>query len=78
MCRLFPCIPIFRRFFFDKKCKNNVFVYGVKNCIFFVKNVCFGVKKGISENMTRGGPKTYYYPHLQLHSPHGLLSKYNS
>ena len=51
---------------------------GLKISLFFVKNVCFGVKKGISENMARGGPKTYYYPHLQHHSPHGLLSKYNS
>ena len=51
---------------------------GLKISFFFVKNVCFGVKKGISENMARGDPKTYYYPYLQHHSPHGLLSKYNS
>ena len=48
MCRLFPCIPIFRRFFI-KKCKKNVCVVGLKIVLLLVKNVFFGVKKGMSK-----------------------------
>ena len=33
---------------------------GFKITLLLVKNVRFGVKKGISEIMARGGPKTYY------------------
>ena len=32
MCKLFPCIPIFRGFFI-KKCKKMSLCDGVKNCI---------------------------------------------
>ena len=49
MCRLFPCIPIFRGFFLIKKCKKCVCVLVLKITLLLVKNVCFGVKKGISE-----------------------------
>ena len=31
MCRLFPCIPIFRGFFLIKKCKKMCMCVGVKN-----------------------------------------------
>ena len=58
MCRLFPCIPSFRgerggggRLI--KKCENNVCVcvcvLVLKIALVVVKNVCFGVKKGMSE-----------------------------
>ena len=37
---------------------------GLKITLLLVKNVCFGAKKGISEFMTLGGPKTYYWTDL--------------
>ena len=37
MCRLFPCIPIFRGFLI-KKCKKMCMYGGVKNCIVTCKN----------------------------------------
>ena len=50
MCSLFPCIPVFRRYFFKKKSvKKMCMCVGVKNCISNMKNVFFGVKKGISK-----------------------------
>ena len=49
MCRLFPCIPIFRGFFLIKKCKKCVCVLVLKITLLLVKNVCSGVKKGMSD-----------------------------
>ena len=46
----FPCIPIFRGVFLIKKCfKKCVCVVGLKIALILVKNLFFGVKKGISE-----------------------------
>ena len=44
MYRLFPCIPNFSADFFIKKC-----VVGLKIALLLVKNLFFGVKKGMSE-----------------------------
>ena len=49
MCRLFPCIPIFKGFFWLKSVKKCVYVIMLKIALLLVKNLCFGVKKGISE-----------------------------
>ena len=49
MCRFFPCIPIFRGGFFIKKYIKVCMCVGVKNHIITCENVCFGVKKGMSE-----------------------------
>ena len=50
MCRLFPCIPIFRGFYikktFKKKC---VCVVGLKIALLLVKNVFINMKNGMSE-----------------------------
>ena len=46
MCRLFPCIPIFRRFFLLKKC---VCVMGLKIVLLLVKDVFINVREGISK-----------------------------
>ena len=50
MCRLFPCIPIFRGFYikktFKKKC---VCVVGLKIALLLVKNVFINLREGISE-----------------------------
>ena len=58
MCRLFPCILIFKGFSLIKKCKKSVYVIMLKTTLLLVKNACFGVKKGISEFGTLGSPKT--------------------
>ena len=49
MCRLFPCIPIFRGFFELKSVKKCVCVLVLKIALLLVRSVFFGVKKGISE-----------------------------
>ena len=49
MCKLFPCIPIFRGFFWLKSVKRNVFAMGLKNAMLPMKSVFINVKKGISE-----------------------------
>ena len=49
MCRLFPCIPIFRGFFWLKSVKRNVFAMGLKNAMLPMKSVFINVKKGISK-----------------------------
>ena len=50
MCRLFPCIPIFRGVFLLKSVKKCVCVLVLKITLLLVENVkCFGVKKGMSE-----------------------------
>ena len=48
MSRLFPCIPIFRGFFLLKVQKGCVYVITLKIVLVLVKNVLFGLKKGIS------------------------------
>ena len=49
MCRLFPCIPIFRGVFLLKVQKECVYVIMLKIKLVLVKNMFFGLKKGISE-----------------------------
>ena len=50
MCRLFPCIPIFRGFFSIKKYKKKcVCVVVVKIALLLVKSVFIDVKKGMRE-----------------------------
>ena len=49
MCRLFPCISIFRGFFQLKSVKKNVYVTNLKNTMLFMKSVFINVKKDISE-----------------------------
>ena len=46
MCRLYPCIPIFRGVFLLKSVKKCLCVLVSKITLLLVKNVCFGVKKG--------------------------------
>ena len=68
MCWLFPCIPISGGFFWLKSVKKCVCVLVSKIALLLVKNVWFGVKKGISElgcyvapiGVLRS-PKTYYW-----------------
>ena len=61
MCRLFPCIPIFRGFCLIKNYKKKcVCVIMLKMALLLVKNVCFDVKKGISDLGVLGSPKTYW------------------
>ena len=48
MYRLVPCIPIFRGFFLLKVQKGCVYVIMSKVALVLVKNVLFGLKKGIS------------------------------
>ena len=49
MCRLFPCIPIFRGVVFIKKCRKMCMCVGVKNCIVTCEKCIFLCKKGISD-----------------------------
>ena len=49
MCKLFPCIPIFRSFFIKKCKKKCACLLVLKIALLLVKNVFFDVKKGISE-----------------------------
>ena len=48
MYRLVPCIPIFRGFFLLKVQKGCVWEIMLKITLVLVKNVLFGLKKGIS------------------------------
>ena len=48
MYRLFPCIPIIREFFQLKLQKECVYVIMLKITLVLLKNVFFGLKKGIS------------------------------
>ena len=60
MCRLFPCIPIFRvSFFLLKRVRKCLYVIMLKSALVLAKNVCFGVKKGISEFGVLDRSKTY-------------------
>ena len=53
MCRLFPCMSIFRGVFLlksvKKKKKKCVHVIMLKIALLLVKNVCFALKKDISK-----------------------------
>ena len=49
MGRLFPCIPVFRGGVYLKSVKKCVCVARLKMTLMLVKNVCFGVKKGMSK-----------------------------
>ena len=49
MCRLFSCIPIFRGLFWLKVRKECVYVIMLKIVLVLVRNMFFGLKKGISE-----------------------------
>ena len=49
MCRLLPCIPIFRGVFLVKSVKKCVCVLALKIALLLVNNLFFGVKKGMSE-----------------------------
>ena len=46
MCRLLPCIPIFRGAFLVKKCKKVCMCVGVKNCIVTCEQFIFWCEKG--------------------------------
>ena len=48
MYRLVLCVPIFRGFFWVKVRKGCVYVIMLKIALVLVKNVFFGLKKGIS------------------------------
>ena len=48
MYRLFPCITIFRGVFLLKVQKGCVYVIMLKIALMLVKNMFFGLKKGIS------------------------------
>ena len=49
MCRLFPCLPIFKGVFLLKVQKKCVYVIMLKIALVLAKNVFFDVEKGISE-----------------------------
>ena len=59
MCRLFPCIPIFRGFFLLKSVKRMCICDYVKNRISTCENVFFGLKKEYKRIIALGSPKTY-------------------
>ena len=63
MCRLFPCISIFRGFFFLLKSvkKKYVCVLVLKVTLLLMKNLFFVVKKGMSELGVLVSCKTHYY-----------------
>ena len=52
MCRLFPCIPIFKGFFLLKVQNECAYVIMLKIALVLVKNVFFDVKKGMTELMS--------------------------
>ena len=47
MCRLYPCIPIFRGVFLIKKCKKVFMCVGVKNHIVTCKKCMFWCEKRV-------------------------------
>ena len=49
MCRLFPCLPIFKGVFLLKVQKKCVYVIMLKIALVLATNVFFDVEKGISE-----------------------------
>ena len=49
MCSLFPCIPILKGLFLLKSVEKCVYVIMLKIALLLVKNVFFGLNKGISE-----------------------------
>ena len=56
MCRLFPCLPIFKGVFLlkvQKKKKKCVYVIMLKTALELAKNVFFDAEKGISESDVR-------------------------
>ena len=55
MCRLFPCLPIFKGAFLLKvqKKKKCVYVIMLKTALVLAKNVFFDAEKGISESDVR-------------------------
>ena len=66
MCRLFPCIPIFRWFLLLKSAK--------RMCLLLVKSVCFGVKKGRSEFWRQVAQKHTTNNPLSKSKFHSLIS----
>ena len=68
MCRFFPCIPIFRGGGLLKNVKKCVCVLVLKITLLLVENVCFGVKKGISEFWRQAAQKQSIIIHYPLFS----------
>ena len=58
MCRLFLCIPIFRGFFYIKKCKKMCMCVDVKNRIVTCEQFMFWCEKGYKLILALGSPKT--------------------
>ena len=56
MCRLFRCVPIFKGIFLLKSVKKCVYVIMLKIALLLVKNVFFGLNKGISELLRWAAP----------------------
>ena len=56
MCSLFPCIPILKGFFLLKSVEKCVYVIMLKIALLLVKNVFFGLNKGISELLRQAAP----------------------
>ena len=61
MCRLFPCIPIFRRFFTLKSVKECPCVAMLKIVLIFAKNVFINVERGYKPIGVLLSSKTHYY-----------------
>ena len=61
MCRLFPCIPIFRGGFFIKKCKKMRMRDYVKNRIVTCEKCIFQFERKYKGIIALGSPKTYCY-----------------
>ena len=59
MCRLFPCIPIFRWFFFIKSAKKICICDYFKNCINICKKCAFPFEKGYERIIALGNSKTF-------------------
>ena len=57
MCRLFPCIPIFKGLFLIKNRKIMCIYDYVKNRIVTCENLCFGGKKGYKRISVPGSCK---------------------
>ena len=58
MCRLFPCIPIFKGFFLLKVQKGCVYVIMLKTSLVLVKIYVLVGKKGISRLVSQVAPKS--------------------
>ena len=72
MCRLFPCIPIFRGFFLLKSVKRMCICDYAKNRIGTCGKCIFWFEKRYKSIIALGSPKTYCL-YFQLHKWNTLM-----